>query len=121
MVFATQEVSHFKPNIMKATEGIDWKLLGQQKLTLAKLLNERKTINYLLFTDEVTKDLDGILNLLDEMTDENYHQEEEKKEEVTECCEAEAKFAMIDLDGTNLEEGYECSDCGEINPTIIRI
>ena len=27
-------------------------------------------------------------------------------------CGSEMQFAMIDIDGTNLEEGYECLECG---------
>lgn len=29
-----------------------------------------------------------------------------------ECQEETLKYAMIDIDGTNLEEGYSCSECG---------
>lgn len=29
------------------------------------------------------------------------------------CQEEALKYAMIDTDGTNLEEGYACSECGE--------
>lgn len=28
------------------------------------------------------------------------------------CFHEALKYAMIDLDGTNLEEGYSCADCG---------
>lgn len=28
------------------------------------------------------------------------------------CFQEALKYAMIDLDGTNLEEGYSCADCG---------
>lgn len=30
-----------------------------------------------------------------------------------ECQEEALKYAMIDVDGTNLEEGYSCGECGE--------
>ncbi|MFR9543620.1 MAG: hypothetical protein SNH27_16425 [Rikenellaceae bacterium] len=29
-----------------------------------------------------------------------------------ECEEQELRYAIIDLDGTNLEEGYCCQECG---------
>lgn len=28
------------------------------------------------------------------------------------CFQEALKYAMIDIDGTNLEEGYSCSECG---------
>lgn len=29
------------------------------------------------------------------------------------CCEEDAlKYAVIDMDGTNLEDGYSCTECG---------
>ncbi len=30
-----------------------------------------------------------------------------------ECEEQKLRYAIIDLDGTNLEEGYCCEGCGE--------
>ena len=30
-----------------------------------------------------------------------------------ECQEQALRYAMIDVDGTNLEEGYSCGECGE--------
>ena len=29
------------------------------------------------------------------------------------CQEESLKYAMIDVDGTNLEEGFSCGECGE--------
>lgn len=28
------------------------------------------------------------------------------------CLEEALKYAMIDIDGTNIEEGYSCEECG---------
>lgn len=30
----------------------------------------------------------------------------------SECNEERLKYAIIDIDGTNLEEGYSCGNCG---------
>lgn len=29
------------------------------------------------------------------------------------CQEEALRYAILDLDGTNLEEGYSCEECGE--------
>jgi len=52
---------------MKSVEKIDWELLGRQKLSLVAVLQDK------LITEHQAEQLEGILNLLDEMTDENYH------------------------------------------------
>jgi hypothetical protein len=52
---------------MQALKKIDWELLGKQKLTLVEVLDSRKLNDY------QREAMEGILNLLDEMTDENYH------------------------------------------------
>ena len=53
---------------MKAIKNIDWELLHKQKLQLVEMLMH----NFSLTTED--KDtLDGIVNLLDAMEDENYH------------------------------------------------
>ena len=51
---------------MKAVDKIDWKLLGEQKLTLVKIIDD------ITMTHSQHNHLVGIVNLLDEMSDEKY-------------------------------------------------
>jgi len=49
------------------------------------------------------------------MAKRNYIFKETKKEAVEKCpdCGADLRYAMIDTDGTNIEEGVECTEqCG---------
>ncbi len=52
---------------METVKGIDWDLLSRQKLSLVAVLQDNK------ITEHQAENLRGILNLLDEMTDENYY------------------------------------------------
>ena len=52
---------------MQSVKGIDWDLLSRQKLSLVAVLQDNK------ITEHQAENLRGILNLLDEMTDENYY------------------------------------------------
>lgn len=40
-------------------------------------------------------------------------QSETKPLTCPDCQEESLRYAIIDIDGTNLEEGYECKECGE--------
>ena len=58
---------------MKAVDKIDWELLGEQKLTLVKIIDD------ITMTQSQYNHLVGIVNLLDEMSDEKYFSDKEKK------------------------------------------
>lgn len=57
---------------MNCTKNIDWDLLTHQKLVLANMLMKSPNSTHQFDSEEYSA-LEGILNLLDEMTDENYH------------------------------------------------
>jgi hypothetical protein len=52
---------------MECIEKIDWALLEKQKMSLVNVLNNDD------IEDEDKTNIEGILNLLDTMTDENYY------------------------------------------------
>ena len=58
---------------MKAVDKIDWELLGEQKLTLVKIIDD------ITMTHTQHNHLVGIVNLLDEMSDEKYFSDKAKK------------------------------------------
>jgi hypothetical protein len=58
---------------MKAVDKIDWELLGEQKLTLVKIIDD------ITMTQSQYNHLVGIVNLLDEMSDEKYFSDKAKK------------------------------------------
>jgi len=60
---------------MKSVEKIDWELLGKQKLVLVEMIANGMFIE----DDEQSEAMEGILNLLDEMTDEKYFSDKAKK------------------------------------------
>ena len=58
---------------MKAVEKIDWELLGEQKLNVVKIIDD------ITMTQSQYNHLVGIVNLLDEMSDEKYFSDKAKK------------------------------------------
>ena len=60
---------------MKSVGKIDWELLGKQKLVLVEMIANGMFIE----DDEQSEAMEGILNLLDEMTDEKYFSDKAKK------------------------------------------
>tara|TARA_B110000444_G_scaffold259639_1_gene304018 strand:+ start:469 stop:660 length:192 start_codon:yes stop_codon:yes gene_type:complete len=58
---------------MKAVDKIDWELLGEQKLTLVKIIDD------ITMTQSQYNHLVGIVNILDEMSDEKYFSDKAKK------------------------------------------
>jgi hypothetical protein len=58
---------------MKAVDKIDWELLGEQKLTLVKIIDD------ITMTQSQYNHLVGIVSLLDEMSDEKYFSDKAKK------------------------------------------
>ena len=57
---------------MKAVDKIDWELLGEQKLTLVKIIDD------ITMTHSQHNHLLGIVNLLDAMSDEKYFSDNAK-------------------------------------------
>lgn len=53
---------------MKCLKNVDWELLNKQKLALFELIS-----GGMFYGEEQQEDMDGILNFLDELTDEHYH------------------------------------------------
>ena len=51
----------------------------------------------------------------------DFHGEDDglEKPKLSDCCDAPIEFAMLDGNGTDLEEGTQCSECGEENPNEI--
>jgi hypothetical protein len=88
---------------MKALEGINWKLLSEQKNTLVALACSN------LLSPEKTQDLDGIISLLDAIQDEV----------VTEGIAPEKNvFPARDKHGVILEVGMTVEVCPEANSMI---
>lgn len=98
---------------MKAIDGIDWKLLREQKITLLNVIGEITHTGQ----PERVEHLDGIINLIDSIQDEAVETGKVSEAEVfgPDCpvCGSYMRPVMVDTDGTNLEEGYECPECKE--------
>lgn len=60
---------------MKAVKNIDWELFNKQRLILADLLDG----GLFLEEEEWQEAVEGIVNLLDAMSDEQYYNEQAKK------------------------------------------
>jgi hypothetical protein len=67
---------------MKALEKVDYGLLSKQKLTLVEMLMSSPNSTVALSKEQIEA-LHGILNLLDEVTDEHYYNQLNLLDEVT--------------------------------------
>lgn len=91
-------------------DNINWKDLRKQKQTLVQL-----SIKYNAIGDVITSEnLEGVISLIDEIQDEalsaGFTEEEVFGKECPNCG-CTLKPVMVDTDGTNLEEGFECPEC----------
>jgi len=90
---------------------IDWRLLDKQKTALLNILGDENAS----VSGKEHMAIEGLVCLLDQMQDTAVEAGVPASEVFGEQCPECGGFlkpVMVDTDGTNLEEGYECPECG---------
>ena len=116
------EGNHAKNVFQKLIKDIDWELLKKQKEYLIRELdhlseeNKNNSSNMALLVRNANRieNLEGMLAFVDSVQDAAAEVIGEDKVFGPKCpaCDTYMKVVVVEIDGANLEEQWECPECG---------